>query len=153
MVPRLPNTSYKERRKKQGWDWNIVLSWMRCLGGFRSSRWYHPDQKNEIYNLRLVPEPPELEKPCKYRKYIKKGLVEIRIPGISLKFSISPPFIKIGLDLHSPSSRLSILTRDALFEKKVPGAWFPQKIGNRGFHADPDGCKITKKNFKYVKSM
>ena len=26
MIPKLPNASYKERRRKQGWDWNIVLS-------------------------------------------------------------------------------------------------------------------------------
>ena len=153
MIPRLLNTSYKERRRKQGWDWNIVLSWKRCLGRFRSSRWYHPDQKNEIYNLRLVPEPPELEKSWKYRKYIKKRLVEIRISGISLKFSIPPPFIKIGLDLHSPSSRLSILTRDALFEKKVPGAWFPQKIGNRGVSCWCWWAHNYEKKKKYVKSM
>ena len=35
---------------------NIVLSWMRCFGGFVSSRRYHPDQKNEIYNLGVVPD-------------------------------------------------------------------------------------------------
>ena len=26
VIPKLLNTSYEERRKKQGWDWNIVLS-------------------------------------------------------------------------------------------------------------------------------
>ena len=26
VIPKLPNTSYIERRRKQGWDWNIVLS-------------------------------------------------------------------------------------------------------------------------------
>ena len=34
----------------------IVLSWMRCFGGLVSSRWYHPDQKNVIYNFRVVPD-------------------------------------------------------------------------------------------------
>ena len=46
----------------RGTFWDIVLSRMSCLGGFRSSRWYHPDQKNEIYNLGVVPEPPGLKK-------------------------------------------------------------------------------------------
>ena len=27
---------------------------MRCFGGLVSSRRYHPDQKNEIYNFRVV---------------------------------------------------------------------------------------------------
>ena len=44
---------------------------MRCFGGFRSSRRYHPNQKNEIYNLGVVPEPPELKKLRKNRKYFK----------------------------------------------------------------------------------
>ena len=48
---------------------DIVLSWMRYLGGFRSSRYHGSNRKNEIYNLRLVPEPPELNKLWKYRKY------------------------------------------------------------------------------------
>ena len=29
---------------------------MRSFGGFRSSRRYHPNQKNEIYNLGVVPD-------------------------------------------------------------------------------------------------
>ena len=29
---------------------------MRCFGGFRSSRRYHPNQKNEILNFRVVPD-------------------------------------------------------------------------------------------------
>ena len=56
VIPKLPNTSYKERRRKHARDGNIVLSWMRCFGGFRSSRRYHPNQKNEIYNFRVVPD-------------------------------------------------------------------------------------------------
>ena len=71
VIPKLPNTSYEERRRKLGWDWNIVLSWMRCFGGFVSSRRYHPNQKNEIYNLGVVPEPPGLGKIIKTkRKYL-----------------------------------------------------------------------------------
>ena len=63
---------------------------------------------------------------------LKKDWSKSEFQEFRWNFQYPPPFIKIGLDLHSPSSRLSILTRDALFEKKVPGAWFPQKIGNRG---------------------
>ena len=29
---------------------------MRYLGGFRSSRRYHPNQEIEIYNFRVVPD-------------------------------------------------------------------------------------------------
>ena len=29
---------------------------MRCFGGFRSSRRYNPNQKNEILNFRVVPD-------------------------------------------------------------------------------------------------
>ena len=35
---------------------NIVLSPVRRPMGFRSSRRYHPNQKNVIYNLRVVPD-------------------------------------------------------------------------------------------------
>ena len=47
-------SGYKERFRKPARNWNIVLSWMMCFGGLVSSRWYHPDQKNEIYNFRAV---------------------------------------------------------------------------------------------------
>ena len=67
VIPKLPNTSYEERRRKHARDGNIVLSWMRCFGGFRSSRWYGFERKNEIYNLGVVPEPPELKKKWKNR--------------------------------------------------------------------------------------
>ena len=40
---------------------NIVLSPFWNFGGFKSSRWHGSNRKNEIYNLRLVPEPPELK--------------------------------------------------------------------------------------------
>ena len=41
---------------------DIVLSRMRYLGGFRSSRCHHPNPLGEIYNLGMVPELPELTK-------------------------------------------------------------------------------------------
>ena len=48
-------------KKLRGTFWDIVLSRMRYLGGFRSSRCHGSNRKNEIYNLGLVPEPPELK--------------------------------------------------------------------------------------------
>ena len=64
----LGNNKKKEILKKKNFKkWfatfrYIVLSWMRCFGGFRSARWYGFERKNEIYNLGVVPEPPELRK-------------------------------------------------------------------------------------------
>ena len=34
----------------------IVLPRMKCFGGFRTSRRYHPNQELEIYNFRVVPD-------------------------------------------------------------------------------------------------
>ena len=46
----------------RGTFWDIVLSQMMYFGGFRSSEWYQSNAIGEIYNLGLVPEPPELNK-------------------------------------------------------------------------------------------
>ena len=56
LIPKLPNTSYKERRRKQARDWSIVLSWTGCFGGLVNSRRYRVDQQIEIYNFRVVPD-------------------------------------------------------------------------------------------------
>ena len=70
------NENIRNTKGHTSWDfcffWDIVLSWMRCFGGFRRSRCHGSKRKNEIYNLGVVPEPPELKKQWKYRKYFKQ---------------------------------------------------------------------------------
>ena len=76
---------------------DIVLSQIRYLGGFRSSRCHGSNRKNEIYNPGMVPELPELEK-----KYEKIGNTSWTIlghcVGTILKFERFPEVLMVPIE-------------------------------------------------------
>ena len=115
----------------------MVLSRMRCNLGFKRSKWYGSNRKNEIYNSRVIPELQVSKERDSFNDLYAHFFTKTRW---QCKTWHSWFWLNFALIFHQwgdggmklDISRLLMLTRDAYFESWGPRGWWVREIGNRG---------------------